>query len=133
MSELAKHSEEAYAQAEREGFEVVVPDEYTLQLDIDQPNFTYANNVEFAKLVHCLDQNFGVAQRSQCGGGYDIQETVSPGGNTHITIRLKKPVDATQRILLQACLGSDSIREMLSFFRILAGDKTPTLFFEAKE
>jgi hypothetical protein len=39
-------------------------------------------------------------------------------------------VTSIERVALQAMLGSDSIREMLSWLRLRRGIDTPTIFFE---
>ena len=43
---------------------------------------------------------------------------------------LTEPVSNEKRILLQALLGSDPVREMLSLIRVLNDDEHPTLFME---
>lgn len=62
-----------------------------------------------------------------------VKQTVSSGGNTHIyaTIPSFKKLDPVMRIALQACLGSDRKRELLSLLRIVTKAKrAPTVFFE---
>lgn len=53
----------------------------------------------------------------------------------HIIVTLNRDVkDERERILLQATLGSDKRRELLSWAALEAGHNlTPTLFFEAYE
>lgn len=51
-------------------------------------------------------------------------------GHIHITISLSKPVSALERILFQAVLGSDPVRELLSLVRLYYNLPDPTLFFE---
>ena len=49
----------------------------------------------------------------------------------HIVVTLKdETVDAKARILYQAVLGSDPVREVLSFLRLEKDDPMPTIFFE---
>jgi len=48
----------------------------------------------------------------------------------HITVTLGFEVNATERIALQAILGSDPRRETYSFWRVQNNDPIPTLFFE---
>lgn len=66
--------------------------------------------------------------------GSVCSSTASKSGwpRQHIIVKLPRPVkDATERVLLQALLGSDLRREMLSWGAIEAGTTTvPTLFFE---
>jgi len=52
-------------------------------------------------------------------------------GRFHIVVQLSRPVrDAFERIMLQALLGSDLSREILSWREATAGVVTPTVFFE---
>lgn len=52
-------------------------------------------------------------------------------GRYHITVQLSRPVkDAFERIALQALLGSDLAREMVSWRDATLGLSVPTVFFE---
>ena len=51
-------------------------------------------------------------------------------GRHHVVVTMPRPVSPMERIALQAILGSDPIREMLSWFRIERGIEEPTIFFE---
>lgn len=54
-------------------------------------------------------------------------------GRWHITITFPfARLTDTDRIALQACLGSDRTRELLSMCRCLNGSPIPTLFFERR-
>lgn len=124
MSEIADVSDKAYEKAKELGLEVVLPDEYTLQLDLDVPFNGYSEEAygqDFLTKVNAVYTNFGIE---------DITFTKSKSGRTHGFIRLTEPVTAVERILLQAALGSDGLREILSFKRVKRGDPTPTLLFE---
>lgn len=54
-------------------------------------------------------------------------------GRWHIEVRLAMPIDHESRIALQALLGSDRTREMLSWCRLQRGEALPVLFFERPE
>jgi hypothetical protein len=59
--------------------------------------------------------------------------TASPSGKEgrkHVIVTLPEAVDEATRILYQAILGSDPHRELLSWKRLQAGEKAPTIFFE---
>lgn len=62
------------------------------------------------------------------------RESPSPSAEPfhfHITVTLSRNVaDVNERIFLQAILGSDPIRECLSYVRHHEGNPTPTIFFE---
>lgn len=51
-------------------------------------------------------------------------------GRFHTIVTLKKRVDKFERITLQALLGSDLAREILSYQEAQAGCERPTVFFE---
>jgi hypothetical protein len=55
-------------------------------------------------------------------------------GRYHVYVTFfDRELDHWQRIALQAVLGSDRIRELISVHRLLDGDAAPTLFFEKPE
>jgi len=59
--------------------------------------------------------------------------TRSRGGNLHAVIRLAQPTPALERVLLQALLGSDPVREARNYGRVKNGAPYPILFFEKKK
>lgn len=132
MSEIAQEVERAYEKAAELNLDVVVPDDYTLQLDYD-------NGVpeRFEELIHLINCNFGVSEGQFNEGiltqGFNIKQTTSKSGNKHIYVRLEKPITATERLVFQAALGSDPKREILSLARLKRGEPNPTLLFEVKK
>lgn len=55
-------------------------------------------------------------------------------GRYHVYVAfIDRELDHWQRIALQAVLGSDRIRELISVQRLLDDDVQPTLFFERAE
>ena len=118
--EIGRSSEEAIKLAEKNNWSVVFPSEHALQIDIDSAD-AYET---FKRHKDILDKTLGIE---------DCSEWPSKSGlswRKHITIRLKQPISAERRILLQAAMGSDRMREILSFARLINGDPNPTLFFE---
>lgn len=81
-----------------------------LQLDLDTPeaeaHFDHQWNWAISQLDWLLDMNAFV------------KKEVSKSGRCHATIRLAHPLDAGERILLQALLGSDLKRELLNYTRL---------------
>ncbi len=64
--------------------------------------------------------------------GYDIKDSKTKD-HKHIVVRLSRDVkDAFERIGLQAILGSDNLREVLSWRNAVHQSGRPTCFFEAK-
>jgi hypothetical protein len=55
-------------------------------------------------------------------------------GHWHVVLEFDRDLTPTERLVLQACLGSDRKRELLSLLRIwLVPEAPPTVFFEPKE
>ena len=54
----------------------------------------------------------------------------SKSGNIHMRIELSTPLPVIARIALQAMLGSDSWREMMSLQSALAGLDNPIMLFK---
>ena len=104
------------------GLSVVYPAEDELQIDIDNDQ----SYLFFRKYRGMVNRLVGIAS---------VAVKPSKGGlpKRHITVKLKKPVTVLERICLQACLGSDRVREVLGYVRYKNNDPSPTLFFEKKE
>ena len=117
---------EAYlARVRAEGFVVVLPEENQLQLDIDSVEH-YRNFLHAAEVIM---RNWPFA----CA--IEIEDHPSSSGfpRRHITLTLPVSVEPWQRIALQAALGSDPIRELLSATRLMRGDIHPTLFVKTPQ
>jgi hypothetical protein len=108
----------AYEKANEEGLVVMPAGENELQLDIDTDE-AYA---QFGRVLPVLKEYFGVISnfttRSKSGDG------------RHVRIRLAQPMPVMQRIALQAALGSDGVRELLSVVMVLNNDVAPCLLNE---
>jgi len=114
---------EAYMlRVELEGKTVVLPADNQLQIDIDSDEH-YA---VFMRSAEVLLRNWG----DTCE--IEVEEHPSSSGMPcrHITLTLPFTVEPWQRIALQAALGSDPVRELLSATRLIRGDIHPTLFVE---
>jgi hypothetical protein len=115
---------DAYAEmkAEEKGCVVEFADDSTLQLDIDSD---VAFNTFVEQIIMLND--LGIVKWN----GYNVRTSLS--GNRHITVALLSPLPIETRILLQACLGSDRKRELLSYAGVLKGQEHPVLLFRPKE
>lgn len=104
--------------AEALGLTLVLPADNELQLDIDTP----AQRQQFtAHLGLVQDFVSCVVDR----------ETVSKGGNSHIYLKLGRAISPTERVALQAMLGSDPKREFLSLMRVwYQPELPPSAMFE---
>ena len=110
------------ARIKSEGFAVVLPEGNQLQIDIDSVEH-YRNFLHAAEVIM---RNWPFAP------AIEIEDHPSSSGfpRRHITLTLPFTVEPWQRIALQAALGSDPIREILSATRLMRGDIHPTLFVE---
>ena len=113
-------SEDPYKVAEQLGMEVHLPAPNELFIDIDSDE----GHALFTRMRSVLEIN-----------GIHFTEVKIEASRTegHMHIRATLPFDVTDevRILLQAVLGSDPKRELLSWLRIHSDmDRAPTVFFE---
>lgn len=104
------------------GLEMFVSDGRLLMLDIDDGKYVETVSVQMLK------RWLGI------GPGDILVTTSKSGKGHHVYIRLPKYVGELERILLQACLGSDPKREMLNWHRMKEkGEGGVTLFETAEE
>ena len=133
-------NERAFAQAVERDSEVELADAYTLQIDIDREEDLELFRAQLSRLVeHCPTLFHEL-------GEYDIQEGLffahglkldgvkykSRTKGYHIILKLNEEMDVVERIMLQACLGSDRVREVLSYCRYAKGEANPVLLFRPK-
>ena len=104
--------------------DVILPEPNQLFIDIDTEKDyeEYRFNMELIEihLPYLID---------------DVEERPSKSGlpGRHVTLTLERDVTDLERIGLQAILGSDRKREMLSWLSAGQGHQHPTLFFEKKQ
>jgi len=121
---MSRLEDDPVTAAEELGLVCVTPQPNELFIDVDSEE----SYQRYIKASQCLSSNnFQVDL---------VRATPSKSGGPHMHIVLR--VTATysltdmERILLQACLGSDPIREILSYLRIKYGSPyPPTTFFES--
>ena len=114
---------------EKEGYEVLLPAEDELFIDIDS-----------AEQREIFERNFGILKnnwRKEFNGPIPTMESSKPSKSgwpcCHVVVKVPFPlVSDFHRIAWQGALGSDPIRELLSLIRCLNGDEHPTLFVEKK-
>lgn len=97
-------------------FDVIQSTEMVLLVDLDTPEAL----AQFRRVLPKVIANYGIA---------NIQTWKSKSGNTHKLIRLTSPLPVETRIALQAALGSDGVREVLSLKRRQNGCDEPCLLF----
>jgi len=122
-------SEHAFKDAEAKGCIVVTPAANELFVDIDSQEAMFV-----------FQRTWAIVREKENLGPNQYRQTPSPSGEPfhyHIVIELRRDLPPggagmCERILLQCLLGSDPMREALSWKRVGLGDITPTLFFEKK-
>jgi hypothetical protein len=108
-------SKRAIDEAAKLGMVVVFPKDNQLQIDIDNDE-SYA---VFQAHLDILQHHFGFG---------DIEEHPSKSGGQkrHITVNLNADIDNTERVLLQALMGSDRKREFLELHPGVARRRSPS-------
>lgn len=114
-------SKRAIDEAAKLGMDVVFPKDNQLQIDIDN-NESYAL---YEGVRDVIAHHYGILQE-------EIHASKSGGEKRHLTITLLRVIDNMERIALQAALGSDRKRELLSIIQEVNGDDHPVLFLEMK-
>lgn len=123
MSEfVAPNSQRAIDYAAKKGFEVVFPKTNELQIDIDDDAAMEVYRAHY----DIVDHYWGIKEDRV------TQSKSGEPGKRHITVTLNQNVTDKERIALQAMLGSDRKRELLSYVQAEEGDAHPTLFLEKK-
>lgn len=121
--DVNERREDFMARMISQGFKIVLPADNELQIDIDddeQFEIFSRTSESFAK-NWWLDADMPVVE---------VHPSKSGLPSRHVTITLPFDVTPWQRIALQASLGSDPMRELLSAMRLMKGDIAPTLFVE---
>lgn len=119
--------EDCLAAADAKGLVVVYPNDNELLVDLD----TEAQGAIFDRAIWVLRSMFPAENTWRTRVQW--RRRPSPSGephHLHVTVTLPRAISQRERILLQACLGSDPMREILSLQRLEAGNPHPTLFFE---
>lgn len=107
----------AIAQAEVDGFEVVTAAPDVLLLDLDSP----AAEAQFARVLPVVTEKFRV-----------IEQTWWPSksGNRHVRLRLAEDHAPAVRYALELALGSDGVRGALEIVQMYAGCEEPSILFK---
>ena len=115
----ARSDTELAAKAARRGCQVDLPDDYTIQLDLDGPE-------PYSKFINYLDHYHKLT------GVPKILSHIwytSAGGNVHVVARLSRFVMPRERMLIQALLGSDLTRERFNYSRLCTNVPNPIALF----
>lgn len=121
MSEVGqRNKEDVEIEAEKLGLIAIFPEARELLLDLD-------NGADINITVR------GVIERE--GSWKVLSELIThskSGKGRHAYMLLDRYISDHNRILIQACLGSDPVREALSLIRLEAGATAITALFETK-
>lgn len=122
--DVSQNRDQVAARAELLSLDPIFADAFTLQLDLDTK--------EAEDHYHHQWNWF------QCQLGYLLEENAVPvemkskSGHMHVSIKLAHPLEATERLLLQALLGSDLKRELLNYTRLKVKGEDLTCFFRPR-
>lgn len=114
-------SENAFEHAKAKGLEIRLPNNNELLIDIDSEEdyLKFKSNLEkFETHVALVIKQDERASKSCLPG------------KCHIVLTLNRGITPSERIMFQLFLGSDRMRELLSYVRLLNSDPVPTLFYE---
>lgn len=103
----------------KQTYDVIQSDSFTLLLDLDTPEAKAQYARVFPKFVEHYEP-------------LSSNTWLSKSGNTHVSITLRDPLPLRERIALQAALGSDGVKEVLSLVRARNGCSEPCLLFKPK-
>jgi|SRR5579883_1545830 len=113
-------NETAFEKAKEAGLEVFVPGPNDITVDIDSPELPEP----FNEVLKILKQHFDIEVK---------KTTKSKSGNLHVYLYSPQFFTHSEKIALQAILGSDPKREALSLVRSVKGGLGhPSLLFEKK-
>ncbi len=123
MSNLNESQERAIEQAEAEGMTVVKssPTLLLIDLDDDEADAYFMERIQL--VTDALNEHNVILT--------EVSRWPSKSGKgLHIKMKLSQPLGVITRLLLQACLGSDRLREFLSLLRKWDGCAEPSLLFK---
>lgn len=107
-------------EAEKRGMVVVEPGPHDIFLDIDDTHVVLEEQLRLAEAA---------------GLEFEIVEAWPSRtmGHHHVHLRTEFSLNPALRIAIQAALGSDRQRELLSIARLMGGIQPPTVTFETPE
>ena len=117
----------AEEEAEKVGCTVLYSTDHTIQVDIDNDEDLVLFWDQWQRLQNLGDPSWGQA---------DVRVMKSKSGHDHVLItrpRHAPPLTIEQRIMFQALLGSDRVREMLNYTRHFWGAENPIRLFRPKD
>lgn len=104
-----------------------------LRVDIVHPaaNELFVD-IDTVAAMHVFDRNLEVLRRHVPVSKVEISVSKTGGDRHHLVVTLGVEVSELERIAMQAALGSDPMREMLSIARVYENQQHATVFYERK-
>lgn len=123
MTPLNYEHQDVQQMADDNNCELVYPEHNQIQIDIDSEEAWQTHK----ELLELYESRFDYIRKCV------VTPSKSGLPHRHVTITLNNTVDAVERIALQAALGSDRKRELISLSRLEQGEQRVTRFFEPKQ
>ena len=118
MSDAKRRTDVAIEEARKLGFDVIMGDNDHLLLDLDTPEQLAQYEIQ----KHMANDVYGLVEVSRWNSIND---------HWHVLAKLKRPLEAAQRVAVQAALGSDPRREMLAVNLLLQyPNEEPCILFK---
>lgn len=127
--------EQTFSKARLDRLEIILPSPNQIQLDIDRPWSGEKSRLETYSEVSLIIHNRDKRKRQVLDRLLQEMAPVrweawkSNGGNSHVQITFWRTFEPLEKVTLQAILGSDSMRELLNFRRVLCGADDPIALF----
>jgi hypothetical protein len=118
MSQSSMTIAKTFVAAKAQNMAVKIPSDRELFLDIDSRSCM----THFLEMIPKLPGVVGWV-KSPSKSGYP---------KCHVVVTLDRDITNLERILLQACLGSDRLHELLSYLAFKQGNPVPSVFFERR-
>ncbi len=129
MSDAGRNMEEVEAVAAEQGVVAFYPATYELMLDLDCQDDVIGMDraMTLFKLTAWKKVLYKRAGIRVIG---ELVTTSKSGKGAHVYIALDSSIPSAVRVALQACLGSDLNRELLSICEVMQSSEVSTVLFE---
>lgn len=105
--------------ADERGCELIPPQPDQLLIDIDQPIDSGLDQMN-QRIYELIDREYGVRKK---------EKWASINGRAHYRLTLWRDINDTERLFLQAVLGSDPVREFFGWRRMTNEHECPSVLF----
>lgn len=105
--------------AKNEGAIVVRGNALRILLDLDEPE----DEIFYDDMFPVICEHINLKE---------VKRWRSKNGGLHVEISSPRPLTIRTRLLIQACLGSDRVKEFLSLVRVWKKETDPVMLFKPK-